>query len=141
MTSDNKCIFCNFDPEYVIKQTDLSFATYISKAIKEGHFVVATKDHVPTFSELTEPEAADLISLALRLAKAAQRLIGAEKYYLVSIGDLDPHFHIHLIPKMAEDSPMGKHIMLESGWKGEVGQVVTHDKVRWFIESLRGSGS
>jgi len=115
----------------------LSFATYIPKAIKKGHFVVATKDHVSTFSELDEAEATDLISLALKLAKTAQRIVGAEKYYLASIGDLDPHFHIHLLPKMADDPPMGKHIMLETGWKGEVGQIVTHDQALQFIDLLR----
>jgi len=137
MKEQNDCIFCNFEDRYVIAQTDLSLATYFPRAIKKGHFVVAVKEHLPTFTDLNEEQIKDLSALALKLAKIAQNLIGAEKYYLAAIGDLDRHFHIHFLPKMPTDTPMGKHIMLESGWKGEVGESVSEDDVMQFIQSLR----
>lgn len=139
MNNRQDCIFCNFEAKYIITETSLSLATYFPRAIKKGHFVVAVKDHLPTFTDLNEEQVKDLSALALKLAKVAQKIVGAEKYYLVAIGDLDRHFHVHLLPKLVTDEPMGKHIMLESGWKGEVGQNVSEDEVHQFILSLRES--
>ena len=137
MQKQEKCIFCDFDDQYIIATTELSFATYFPRAIKKGHFVVAVKQHLPTFCDLSTEQVTDMMALALKLAKIAQPLLGAEKYYLAAIGDLDHHFHIHLLPKLAADAPMGKHIMLDSGWKGEVGETVSAQDVLDLIQVLR----
>jgi diadenosine tetraphosphate (Ap4A) HIT family hydrolase len=136
---ENSCIFCNFQEKYIIAESEYAFATYFPRAIKKGHFVVAIKEHLPTFTDLSIEQAGDLIQLALRLAKKAEVLLRADKYYLVAIGDKDFHFHVHLLPKLSNDTPMGKHIMLDEGWKGEVGQAVSEEEVSEFINMLRSA--
>lgn len=135
--SHPECIICNIDPRYVIQQTELSIATYFPRAIKEGHFVVATKEHLATFTDISEAQAADVAVLALRLAIRAKRVLGAEKFYAAVIGDKDAHYHVHMFPKMPDDPPLGKHIMLDDGWKGEVATEVTEADVATFIDAMR----
>jgi diadenosine tetraphosphate (Ap4A) HIT family hydrolase len=137
--SHQECIICNAEPRYVIEETDLSIATYFPRAIKEGHFVVATKQHLPTLTDISEEQGADVAALSVRLARRAKEILGAEKFYAAVIGDKDAHYHVHMFPKMAGDPPLGKHIMLDEGWKGEVGSAVTEDAVEAFIRSMRNA--
>lgn len=135
--SKSKCIFCDYDPSTVIQETSLVVAIYFPRAIKKGHFAVAVKRHVSTFCDIREDEVFEIMSMGFRIARKAQRQFGAEKYYMVAIGDKDPHFHIHMLPKLPGDVPMGKHIMSESGWMGEVGQIVPKEEVSDFVRVLR----
>jgi len=139
MSDEQPCIFCNFEKKYIIDESDHSFATYFPRAIKKGHFVVAVKEHIPTFTDLNAEQASDLLRLALRLTQQAEQILGAEKYYLAAIGDKDFHFHIHFLPKLPGDPPMGRHIMLDDGWKGEVFEDITEEEVFEFINALRNS--
>lgn len=136
--TEKSCVFCQPDKRYIIRQSEYCIATCFPDAvIKPGHFVVAVKDHVPSFSELSPEQASDLMSFAARLAKKAEVLAHAEKYYLVAIADQVPHFHLHLLPKMPDDAPIGKHIMSDTGWKGEVGKDVSPDAIQEFITALK----
>ena len=132
------CIFCNYEAKYIIKETELAIATYFPRAIKKGHVVVAVKEHLPTFTDLMPDQASEVITLALEISKEVKRLVGGcEKVYPVGIGDKDPHFHIHLFPKLKTDAPMGVHIMSDLGWKSEVGEDVSDDDVQVFIAELK----
>lgn len=136
-TTHPDCIICNPQPEHIITETALSIATYFPRAIKKGHYVVAVKEHVPLFTDISEEQAADVAVLSLRLSKIAKDLIGAEKYYSAVVGDKDAHFHVHMLPRLPGEPPMGRHIMLDEGWKGEVGVDVTEEDVAQFIASLK----
>jgi len=131
------CIFCNYEEKYIIKQTRHAVATYFPRAIKKGHLVVAVKEHLPTFTDISTEQAQEVITLALEMSKAMEKLLGAEKTYIAAIGDKDLHFHIHLFPKLSTDAPMGIHIMTDSGWKAEVGQDVSEDEVKELISELK----
>ncbi|RJP56153.1 MAG: HIT family protein [Candidatus Auribacter fodinae] len=132
------CVFCQPDKRYVIADSVYSVAVCFPDAvIKRGHFVVAVKDHVTSFTDLSPEQASDLMSFAARLAKKAEALVRAEKYYLVAIADQVRHFHLHLLPKMPGDAPIGKHIMSDSGWKAEVGECVSPDAIQDFICMLK----
>jgi len=138
MEEIKSCIFCNFEKRYIITETNYSFATYFPRAIiKKGHLVVAVKEHIPTFTGLSMEQCSDISQLSLRLAKKAEKIINAEKYYLVAIADNDLHFHIHLLPKLTGHLPMGRHNMMDEGWKGEVGQTVSEEEEMEFIKVLR----
>jgi len=137
MSKEEPCIFCKFEQKYVIAESKYSLATYFPRAIKKGHFVVAVKEHIPTFTGISYEQASDLFQLALRLSKEAERLLRSEKFYIAAIGDKDRHFHIHLLPKFPENPPMGRHIMLDDGWKGEVGEEVGEKEVLEFINAMR----
>ena len=132
------CIFCNYESKYIIKETDLAIATYFPRAIKKGHFVVAVKEHLPTFTDLSVEQAKAVMELALDISKVMEKIVGAEKTYIAAIGDKDLHFHIHLFPKLKTDKPMGIHIMTDSGWKKEVGQEVSEQEVQELIEKIKG---
>ena len=135
---NDECIICNPEEQNVIGSTELSIATYFPRAIKPGHFVVATREHLPTFTDIGPDQAADLFRFANELAGRAEPLVGAVKTYIAAIGDKDPHFHIHVFPRLAADAPMGPHIMEPQGWAGEVGQEVSEEEVRAFIDAMRG---
>jgi diadenosine tetraphosphate (Ap4A) HIT family hydrolase len=134
----NECVFCGFDKQYVIEETEYSIATYSMDAIRKGHIILAVKEHVTTFTDLKPAQAADIFELALRTAKRAEEIIGAEKYYIVSIADMVRHFHVHLLPKMPGDPPIGRHIMGDEGWKGQVGETLAEKDIIEFIKIMRG---
>jgi diadenosine tetraphosphate (Ap4A) HIT family hydrolase len=127
------CVFCDFDSRYVIAESEFAFASHFDCAIKPGHIVVALKEHVVFLSAMTREQAADIMSLAARVARAAERVTGCEKFYLVSIADAVPHYHIHLLPRMSGETPLGQYVMGDSGWKGEVGAFVGQDEIERFI--------
>ena len=132
------CIFCNYEKKYIIKETDLAIATYFPRAIKKGHFVVAVKEHLPTFTDISPEQAKAVIELALEISKVMEKIVGAEKTYIAAIGDKDLHFHIHLFPKLKTDAPMGIHIMTDVGWKKEIGQDVSEQEVQELIAEIKG---
>jgi len=137
MSRHSDCVFCNFDSKYILEETSHSFAAYFDCAIRKGHIVVALKEHVESLSGLSQEQAADLMQLAARVAKKAEALAGCEKFYLVSIADVTPHYHVHLLPKMPGTAPIGPHVMGETGWCGEVGEPVTAGNIAAFISAYR----
>jgi diadenosine tetraphosphate (Ap4A) HIT family hydrolase len=137
---EKECLFCNFDKRRVLEESDYSFAAFFCCAIRKGHIVIALKSHVTSLSKLDEAQAGDLMKLAARVAARAEKLVGNEKYYLVSIADETPHYHLHLLPKMEGDPPFGRHIMGDDGWKGEVGQSLSTADIDEFISRYRETG-
>jgi len=131
------CVFCDFDSRRVIGESEFAFAAHFDCAIKPGHIVVALKEHVESLAAMSPEQAADILSLAARVARAAEPVAGCEKFYLVSIADAVPHYHIHLLPRMRGEAPLGPHIMGDSGWKGETGAAVREDEIVRFISSCR----
>jgi len=131
--AEKDCVFCNFDSRFILEESPYSFAVYFGCAIKKGHIVVALKEHVTSLPDLSPEQAGDLMQLASRVARKAAPLVGCEKFYLVSIADETPHYHVHLLPRMPGDAPLGPHIMGESGWRGEVGQAVDEAEIIEFI--------
>ncbi len=135
---EKPCVFCHPANQYVIARNDHCIATCFPEAvIKPGHFVVAVKDHVASLSQLSAEQASSLMSLSVELMKKAEPLVGAQKYYMVAIADQVEHVHIHLLPKMPGDEPIGGHIMSDAGWKGLVGKSVPPADLESFINAMR----
>ncbi len=137
MSEKTGCVFCDFDSRHIIAESEFAFAAHFDCAIKPGHIVVALKEHVVTLSAMTQEQAADIMSLAARVARAAEPVAGCEKFYLASIADAVPHYHIHLLPRMKGEAPLGPHIMGDSGWKGDAGAAVGEDEIARFVSSCR----
>lgn len=133
MTNTDNCVFCQFDKSHIIDESPLSFAAYYDCAVIHGHIVVALKNHTTLLHEMSAEEASDLMALAARVAAKAVPITKAEKYYIVSIADQVPHYHIHLIPKFKDAPPLGPFIMGESGWKGSAGKTVSEEDIQKFI--------
>ncbi|MDX9702139.1 MAG: HIT family protein [Candidatus Auribacterota bacterium] len=132
------CVFCNPDKRYIIEEREHCIAVcFPESAIKKGHFVVAAKEHVTSLSSLNPLQSAQILVTAVDIAKKAEVILGAEKYYMAAIADQVRHFHIHLLPKMHGDTPIGSHIMSDTGWKGQTGEPVPAGYIESFISALK----
>lgn len=106
----NECYICNPDKELIIMETDRVRAIYHPDEIKRGHIIITPKKHKELFTDLTPEEVSELMILTLSIAKAIVPFLSPEKYYLVSVGDRHPHFHLHLLPKMESEESLGPYV-------------------------------
>jgi len=67
-----------------------------------GWLVLTSERHARAWYDLTPAEAAALGPLAARIMNAQRAALGAEHVYAFAIGDLLPHFHLHLVPRYAD---------------------------------------
>jgi len=67
-----------------------------------GWLVLTSERHARAWYDLTPAEAATLGPLAARIMNAQRAALGAEHVYAFAIGDLLPHFHLHLVPRYAD---------------------------------------
>jgi len=82
-----------------------------------GHRVVMTRRHHGSLEEVSAAEWAALGSLVSALSAEARREEGAERCYLLAIGDVDDHVcHLHVVPRFAGDPPLGPHVFGPAGW-------------------------
>lgn len=124
---DTTCLFCdrnNKEKNTVILENEHAYVRWDNFPVSNGHLEVVPKEHVQTFFDLTDEQAAAIFDL-LKQAKA----IVEEKYspdaYNLGINDGEAagrtvhHLHIHLIPRYVGDvkNPRGgiRHIIPGKG--------------------------
>ena len=66
-----------------------------------GWLVLTSERHARAWYDLTAGELAALGPLAARVMRAQREALGAEHVYALAIGDVLPHFHLHLVPRFA----------------------------------------
>jgi diadenosine tetraphosphate (Ap4A) HIT family hydrolase len=66
-----------------------------------GWLVLTSERHARAWYDLSGGELAALGPLAARVMAAQRAALGAEHVYAFAIGDLLPHFHLHLVPRFA----------------------------------------
>jgi diadenosine tetraphosphate (Ap4A) HIT family hydrolase len=66
-----------------------------------GWLVLTSERHARGWYDLAPEELAALGPLAARVMAAQRSGLGAEHVYAFAIGDLLPHFHLHLVPRYA----------------------------------------
>ncbi len=115
------CAICDWPDEAIIAENDLAKAFFVRSPARPGHIAVAVRAHKPTLVDLDGDEAAAVLRLARDIAARTAPLLGVEKFYLAAIGDVDPHFHIHLLPKKPDDARLGSFIFSAEGWQGHEG--------------------
>ena len=82
-----------------------------------GHRVVMTTAHRRALEEVTAEEWAALGMLIGQASARARAEAGAERCYVLAIGDLDDHVcHFHLVPRFAGEPPLGPHVFGPEGW-------------------------
>ena len=74
--------------------------------------------------------------LAITTSKEIVDQTGAEKTYVVAVGDKDRHFHVHLIPKMADDPSLGPHVFSEKGWASFLPAELDEEEHQHIVEEL-----
>jgi diadenosine tetraphosphate (Ap4A) HIT family hydrolase len=67
-----------------------------------GWLVVTSERHARAWYDLDAPPLAALGPLVARVMAAQRAALGAEHVYAFAIGDVLPHFHLHLVPRYGD---------------------------------------
>lgn len=113
---------CPFCSEAVINQqqiyqTKLLRVILESNPVAEGHCLIVTKRHVPSYSFLTPDEAEELSYLIKKVSLTLVRACRAEGYNILfnegaAAGQTVPHFHLHVIPRRSSNPIINPKILL-----------------------------
>lgn len=106
------CIFCKIlkgeIPSFTIYEDDLFKVILDRFPAAPGHALIIPKNHYENMFELGEKEAAALYPLAQKIGAQIKEAVGAEGMNVVQnngevAGQSVYHFHLHLIPRKAND--------------------------------------
>jgi diadenosine tetraphosphate (Ap4A) HIT family hydrolase len=67
-----------------------------------GWMLMIAKRHVAGIAHFDEREAASLGPTMRRLTSTLEQVSGALRIYTAALGESQPHFHAHLVPRYAE---------------------------------------
>ncbi len=134
-----KCIFCEPDPEALVF-SGKDGIVLVDYPCRPGHVIVGIREHRPNLHDVDPDEAAAMMRLAIAAAKRIVQITGAEKTYVVAVGDKDKHFHVHLIPKMASDPSIGPNVFSEDkGWASFLPPKVDEAEMKLITDELANS--
>jgi len=122
---DETCFYCTKDErldELMIPVQELSVSTlYLMRdQAFEGRCIVAFREHKTEIFQLTEAERNAFFADLSRAAEAIYREFGAAKLNYAVFGGRVPHFHVHLVPKRAEDADFMKNFIRAGREKREL---------------------
>ncbi len=135
------CRICDIPDDDLIVSSGTSKAFFPENPVGPAHIVVAVREHRPLFDDLTDDEAADLMITARRIAAAVRPLAALEKFYVAAVGDVDIHFHLHLLPRAPEAAGLGPFIFGGDGWAGRLAETADFDLRQMIRTRLRGKES
>ncbi|MCT9809847.1 HIT family protein [Acidovorax sp. Be4] len=107
-----ECIFCRIVhqelPAALVYEDALTLAFMDIGQVTPGHVLVATRRHAATLLELTPAEAAAVMQTAQRMAQAVQTAFAPAGITLLQAngaagGQTVAHFHMHVVPRHADD--------------------------------------
>lgn len=79
-----------------------------ARACLAGYACVVLRRHVVELHDLPAAEAAAFVADVQRVSAAVQRITGAAKVNLLSLGNLVPHLHVHVCPRKPNDRFEGR---------------------------------
>lgn len=136
---NDTCIICNRSDLETIAELSHTVVMLFPRPLKLGHIAVAPVRHVESCSQLTCDEAAEIGEVCTRMVSCLERLLGAEKVYVLGIGDRDPHFHLHLIPRLAGEPKLGKYAVgSNSEWRKSIIATTQEEQIQ-FAARLRSA--
>ena len=104
--AQDTCPFCTcnekiFESEYV-------YARFDKFPVSEGHAMVITKRHVPSYFEASKSEKSDIWQSVDRLKKILEESFKPDAFNIgVNVGEAAgqtvPHLHVHVIPRYKGD--------------------------------------
>lgn len=116
-----QCIFCKIAAGEIPSATiyeDEDFRVVLDiEPASKGHALILPKEHYANLFELPDELAAKALVVAKKVITKMEKIVGCEGYNVVqnngvAAGQTVFHFHIHLIPRYAED---GVNIKWEQG--------------------------
>ena len=103
------CYFCEIilgraDRWNVIEQTELTLTVLNGRQYEVGQCIVVPIRHAPTLLELSDDEAAAVMSSAKRLTAVMMKAFAPDGVLLYQNNGLGsaqevPHFHLHVVPR------------------------------------------
>jgi len=112
MARDPNCVFCKIVageiPCVKLAETPLAVAFMDIGPISRGHALVISREHYEDLLAMPPQTAGTIHELAARLAVALKAAVAAEGLNVLQnngrvAGQVVPHFHVHLIPRWADD--------------------------------------
>lgn len=109
---DTNCIFCKIANGEIPSKTlyeDENFRVILDLGpASRGHALILPKDHYANLYELPDNTAGEVMKLARKMAVQMTERLGCEGFNLVQnngelAGQTVFHFHMHLIPRYADD--------------------------------------
>lgn len=107
-----QCIFCKIAAGEIPSATiyeDEDFRVILDiEPASKGHALILPKEHYANLFELPDELAAKALVVAKKVITKMEQIVGCEGYNVVqnngvAAGQTVFHFHIHLIPRYAED--------------------------------------
>jgi diadenosine tetraphosphate (Ap4A) HIT family hydrolase len=95
------CPLCNPKNENIIYQNDFIRIILVNEI--PGYIRIITQKHIKEFSELSDNEAKKLALIIKNLEKGILQVLKPDKINIVSLGNMVPHLHIHMIPRYIND--------------------------------------
>jgi len=106
--TERACPFCTPDTERVFYRGENVLALWDAYPVSDGHALIITKRHVPTWFDASREEQTELLS-ALAIAKEAISSKHLPDGYNIGVnvgesaGQTVHHLHVHLIPRYKND--------------------------------------
>ena len=119
----SSCVICEWEsadeepPGGWVLRTDLWSACVAPDFEVPGWLFLELRRHAEGPTALTPEEASELGPLIVDVSTAVQAATGAERVYLLAFGELFPHFHVLVAPRMPMAPPehTGPHLFLNRG--------------------------
>ena len=116
MTRDPDCIFCKIIageiPSNKVCENDMAYAFMDINPGTRGHTLVIPRAHRRTIRDMTDADLSAVIVMAKKIAVAMDIALAPAGLNLHQsngkrAGQVVPHFHLHLLPRYANDSIQG----------------------------------
>lgn len=95
------CIFCKIVagdiPSYKIYEDKKHLGFLDITQVNDGHTLLITKEHVRWMWDVEDKAA--FHEAAARIVRKMQEVTGQESVVTLTIGEMVPHVHLHLLPK------------------------------------------
>ena len=91
----------------------------ISPVVLRGFLIIKPKRHCEQFAELTPEEIGSFAQVLHHTTIALTRVLGPEKVYICSFGDMVRHIHFYVIPRTSDMPAEGLevlHLMFDGRW-------------------------
>jgi len=85
----------------------------VTPCLLRGWLILKTERHVEHVAELNAEESASLGPLVQRASRAMMDALGAERVYVMSMGEVVRHVHVYLVPRYADMPRHGLQVLSE----------------------------